>query len=41
MAVAPEAADALAAELKEAGLPAAIVGEITEKSDTEILVTES
>ena len=39
-AVAPEAADALAAELKEAGLPAAIVGEITEKSDTEILVTE-
>ncbi len=37
IAVAPGAADALARELQEAGLPAALVGEILEKKEQEIL----
>ena len=38
LAVAPEDAEAMAAEMQQAGLPAAIVGEIREKTDIEILV---
>ena len=39
IAVAPEEADALLKDLKELMLPASIVGEILEKTETEILVT--
>ena len=39
LAVAPEDAALLETELKGVGLPAAIVGEITERQDTEILVS--
>ena len=39
LAVAPEDAAPLETELKRVGLPAAIVGEITERQDTEILVS--
>ena len=39
LAVAPEDAAPLETELKGVGLPAAIVGEITERQDTEILVS--
>ena len=39
LAVAPQDAGALEAELRAAGLPAAIVGEITEQQDTEIWVS--
>ena len=38
LAVAPEAAAALEAELQAAGLPARIVGEILPKAEQEILV---
>ena len=39
IAVAPEEAESLRDELQKAGLPAQIVGEITEKRDTEIVVS--
>ena len=39
LAVAPEDAAPLETELKGVGLPAAIVGEITARQDTEILVS--
>ena len=39
LAVAPEEAESLRDELQKAGLPAQIVGEITEKQDTEIVVS--
>ena len=39
LAVAPEEAAALEQELQQAGLPAKIVGEITEKTEKEIVVT--
>ncbi len=38
VAVDPDQAEVLLKDLKDTGLPAAIVGEITEKTDTEILV---
>ena len=38
LAVAPEEAESLRDELQKASLPAQIVGEITEKQDTEIFV---
>ena len=41
LAVAPEEAEHLRDELQKAGLPAQIVGEITEKQDTEIVVSYS
>ena len=39
LAVAPEEAEHLRDELQKAGIPAQIVGEITEKQDTEIVVS--
>ena len=39
LAAAPEEAAALEQELQQAGLPAKIVGEITEKTEKEIVVT--
>lgn len=39
MSVSREQAEALQQELQEAGLSAAIVGEVLEKSETEITVT--
>ena len=39
LAVAPKEAESLRDELQKAGLPAQIVGEITEKQDTEIFVS--
>ena len=39
VAVSGEQAEALRQELWEAGLPAEIVGEVLEKSETEIIVT--
>ena len=39
LAVAPEEAESLRDELQKASLPAQIVGEITEKQDTEIVVS--
>ena len=39
LAVAPEEAESLRDELQKADLPAQIVGEITEKQDTEIVVS--
>ena len=39
LAVAPEEAEHLRDELQKAGLPAQIVGEITEKQDAEIVVS--
>ena len=39
LAVAPQDADALEAELKEAGLPAAIVGKILEKEEKQLEIT--
>ena len=39
LAVAPEEAESLRDELQKAGLPAQIVGEITEKRDAEIVVS--
>ena len=41
LAVAPEEAENLRDELQKASLPAQIVGEITEKQDTEIVVSYS
>ena len=41
LAVAPEEAENLRDELQKASLPAQIVGEITEKQDTEIFVSYS
>ena len=41
LAVAPKEAENLRDELQKAGLPAQIVGEITEKQDTEIFVSYS
>lgn len=37
-AVSPEAADELAAEMRRQGMPAAIIGTLTDKQDTEIVV---
>ena len=39
LAVAPKEAESLRDELQKAGLPAQIVGEITEKQDAEIVVS--
>lgn len=39
LAVAPQDADALEAELKEVGLPAAIVGKILEKEEKQPEIT--
>ena len=39
LAVAPKEAESLRDELQKASLPAQIVGEITEKQDTEIVVS--
>ena len=39
LAVAPQDAEALEAELQAAGLPAAIVGEILEKSEAQSEIT--
>lgn len=41
LAVQAEDAEAMQSEMRRAGLPAAIVGEVTERADHEILVTQS
>ena len=38
LAVSPDCAEALEGELRAAGLPAAVIGELTERTDSEVIV---